>query len=277
MITEKIYSQVSIIKTFNDHRIAMSMLIFGLASEKKIIIDDEKMIKTSFPNFKEILNSLEQKLNSYQNKYPVIAIDGTASSGKGTLAKNLSKVFGFDHLDSGILYRIYAYEVLKNKVKEITNIKVNFISSKNLNSYNQNDLRTENVSKIASEIAKNNFVRKQLINIQRNFADDPPNKKGSVIDGRDITSVIILNAEVKFYVDASLDKRAKATNSTKLTDKEYEKIFIDMKSRDHNDKNRQNSPLIKTNDSFFIDTSDISEKEVLDIAIEEIKKKIDFI
>ncbi len=217
-------------------------------------------------------------MNSYQNKYPVIAIDGTASSGKGTLAKNLSKVFGFDHLDSGILYRIYAYEFLKNKVKEITNIKVNFISSKNLNSYNQNDLRTENVSKIASEIAKNNFVRKQLINIQRNFADDPPNKKGSVIDGRDITSVIIPNAEVKFYVDASLDKRAKRRQiQLNLTDKEYEKIFTEMKSRDHNDKNRRNSPLIKTNDSFFIDTSDISEKEVLDIAIEEIKKKIDFI
>ena len=79
----------------------------------------------------------------------------------------------------------------------------------NKKNVNQNDLRTENVSKIASEIAKNNFVRKQLINIQRNFADDPPNKKGSVIDGRDITSVIIPNAEVKFYVDASLDKRAK--------------------------------------------------------------------
>ena len=217
-------------------------------------------------------------MNSYQNKYPVIAIDGTASSGKGTLAKNLSKVFGFDHLDSGILYRIYAYEILKNKVKEITNIKVNFISSKNLNSYNQNDLRTENVSKIASEIAKNNFVRKQLINIQRNFADDPPNKKGSVIDGRDITSVIIPNAEVKFYVDASLDKRAKRRQiQLNLTDKDYEKIFTEMNSRDHNDKNRRNSPLIKTNDSFFIDTSDISEKEVLDIAIEEIKKKIDFI
>ena len=117
-----------------------------------------------------------------------------------------------------------------------------------------------------------------MINIQRNFADDPPNKKGSVIDGRDITSVIIPNAEVKFYVDASLDKIAKRRQiQLNLTDKEYEKIFTEMKSRDHNDKNRRNSPLIKTNDSFFIDTSDISEKEVLDIAIEEIKKKIDFI
>ena len=73
-----------------------------------------------------------------------------------------------------------------------------------------------------------------------------------MIDGRDITSVIIPNAEVKFYVDASLDKRAKRRQiQLNLTDKEYEKIFTEMKSRDHNDKNRRNSPLIKTNDVFL--------------------------
>ena len=214
----------------------------------------------------------------YENKCPVIAIDGTASSGKGTLAKNLSRFLGFDHLDSGILYRIYAYEFLKKKTDDIKKIKANFFSLKNLTSYNHKDLRTEGVSKIASEIAKNKFVRKQLIDIQRSFADNPPNKKGSVIDGRDITSVIIPNAEVKFYVDASLEKRAKRRQiQLDLADKEYDEIYIEMKLRDYNDKNRQTSPLIKTNDSFFIDTSDISEKEVLDIAIREIKKKIDFI
>ena len=78
----------SFVKTFNDHRIAMSMLVFGLASEKNIIIDDERMIKTSFPDFQKVLTQLEQKLSLYQNKYPVIAIDGTACSGKGTWQKN---------------------------------------------------------------------------------------------------------------------------------------------------------------------------------------------
>ena len=73
------------------------------------------MIKTSFPDFQKVLNLVGAKLSLYQNKYPVIAIDGTACSGKGTLAKKLSEIFGFDHLDSGILYRIYAYEFLKKK------------------------------------------------------------------------------------------------------------------------------------------------------------------
>jgi cytidylate kinase len=219
-------------------------------------------------------------LNSYQNKFPVIAIDGTACSGKGTLAKKLSNVLGFDHLDSGVLYRIYAYEFLKTKkkIENIENISLNLSSPSQINLYNQKDLRTEIVSKIASKIAKSEFVRKQLIDIQRNFADNPPNKKGSVIDGRDITSVIIPNAEVKFYIDADLDKRAKRRQiQLNLKEKDYNKIYIEMKLRDKNDKNRQSSPLIKTKDSLFIDTTNISEKEVLEIAIQEIKKKIDFI
>ena len=106
---------------------------------------------------------------------------------------------------------------------------------------------------------KSKFVRKQLIDHQRNFADNPPNKKGSVIDGRDITSVIIPNAEVKFYIDANLDKRAKRSQiQLNFDDENYEEIYNEMKMRDENDKNRQNSPLKRTKDSFFIDTSYIS-------------------
>ncbi|MBD22281.1 MAG: hypothetical protein CL572_01280 [Alphaproteobacteria bacterium] len=163
-------------------------------------------------------------------------------------------------------------------MENIENISLNLSSPSQINLYNQKDLRTEIVSKIASKIAKSEFVRKQLIDIQRNFADNPPNKKGSVIDGRDITSVIIPNAEVKFYIDADLDKRAKRRQiQLNLKEKDYNKIYIEMKLRDKNDKNRQSSPLIKTKDSLFIDTTNISEKEVLEIAIQEIKKKIDFI
>ena len=124
---------------------------------------------------------------------------------------------------------------------------------------------------------KNSFVREQLVELQRNFADNPPNKKGSVIDGRDITSVIVPNADVKFGVDANLHKRAKGDkfNST-LTDKYYSQVFDEMKLRDYNDKNRKISPLIKTEDSFYIDTTNISESKVIEIAIKEIKKLILF-
>ena len=209
----------------------------------------------------------------------MIAIDGTACSGKGTLAKKLAIFFGFDHLDSGMLYRIYAYELLKkNKIQEIEKIKINIQLFKKKTTYNSKDLRSELVSKTASRIAKNEFVRKKLVILQRNFADNPPSRKGSVIDGRDITSVIVPNAEVKFYIDASLEKRAKRRQiQLNLPEKDYKQIFNEMKKRDYNDKNRHSCPLIKTKDSLFIDTSNISEMKLLSIAIKEIKKKIDFI
>ena len=217
-------------------------------------------------------------MSTYQNKFPVIAIDGTACSGKGTLAKKLAVFFGIDHLDSGMLYRIYAYEVLKQKIKQIDKIEVNIQLFNDKNLYNSKNLRSELVSKTASKIAKNEFVRKQLVNLQRNFADKPPTRKGSVIDGRDITSVIVPNAEVKFYIDASLEKRARRRQiQLNLPDEEYKQVFYEMKTRDYNDINRESCPLIKTKDSLLIDTSNISEKEVLEIAIKEVKKKIDFI
>ena len=104
------------IKTFDDHRIAMSSLVFGMASNGSVEIDDMSMINTSFPNFKETFEGLVQKSNSFKNLKPVIAIDGTAGSGKGTLAKKLANFIKFDHLDTGILYRICALEMLERKV-----------------------------------------------------------------------------------------------------------------------------------------------------------------
>ena len=142
----------------------------------------------------------------FQNKKPVIAIDGTAGSGKGTLAKKIAKVLNFDHLDTGLLYRILAYEFLKlNKdlkmLKEI-NINLNiFLDKKKIKLMN---LRSEEITKISSEIAKLKFVRQKLISLQRKFANNPPSGIGSVIDGRDITSVITPNAEIKFYIDADV-------------------------------------------------------------------------
>ena len=216
----------------------------------------------------------------FQNKKPVIAIDGTASSGKGTLAKRLSKFTGFDHLDSGLLYRVYAYEYLK-KSKDFSCIESVTIDFSLFNNFDKNVdsyLRSEEVSKAASLVAKSTYVRKSLINIQRKIADNPEGGKGSVIDGRDITSIIIPKAEIKFYIDATIDVRAKRRqNQLKMPNENFQEILVEMKKRDENDKKRKNSPLIKTADSFFIDTSHISEDDVFKIAIQEVKKKIDFI
>ena len=216
----------------------------------------------------------------FQNKKPVIAIDGTAGSGKGTLAKKIAKVLNFDHLDTGLLYRILAYEFLKlNKdlkmLKEV-NINLNiFIDKKKIKLMN---LRSEEITKISSEIAKLKFVRQKLISLQRKFANNPPNGIGSVIDGRDITSVITPNAEVKFYIDADVKIRAeRRLSQLDLPGSCYNEILKDLIKRDFQDKRRKISPLIKTTDSQLIDTSKISESEVLVKAIEHIKKKTDII
>ena len=216
----------------------------------------------------------------FQNKKPVIAIDGTAGSGKGTLAKKIAKVLNFDHLDTGLLYRILAYEFLKlNKdlkmLKEV-NINLNiFIDKKKIKLMN---LRSEEITKISSEIAKLKFVRQKLISLQRKFANKPPSGIGSVIDGRDISSVITPNAEVKFYIDADVKIRAeRRLSQLDLPGSCYNEILKDLIKRDFQDKRRKISPLIKTTDSQLIDTSKISESEVLIKAIEHIKKKTDII
>ena len=219
-------------------------------------------------------------MTSFQNKKPVIAIDGTASSGKGTLAKKLSKSTGFDYLDSGLLYRVCAYEFLKKSkdLSKIENITIDFSMFNSLDKLSIKNLRSEEISKAASLIAKNTNVRKSLINIQRKIADHPKGGKGSVIDGRDITSVIIPKAEIKFYVDANIKIRAKRRqDQLKMPNEKFQEILVEMKKRDENDKKRKISPLVKTSDSFFIDTSHISEDEVFKIALREVKKKIDFI
>ena len=216
----------------------------------------------------------------FQNKKPVIAIDGTAGSGKGTLAKKIAKLLKFDHLDTGLLYRILAYEFLKLnkdfKMLKETNINLNiFLDKKKIKLMN---LRSEEITKISSEIAKLKFVRQKLISLQRKFANNPPSGIGSVIDGRDITSVITPNAEVKFYIDADVKIRAeRRLSQLDLPGSCYNKILKDLIKRDFQDKRRKISPLIKTTDSQLIDTSKISESEVLIKAIEHIKKKTDII
>ena len=218
-------------------------------------------------------------MNTFINKKPVVAIDGTAGSGKGELAKKIAKILGFDHLDSGILYRIYAYEFIRQggTLKNLCSIEIDlnaFLKKKN----SALNLRTEKVSKIASMIAKESFVREKLISFQRDFANCPPSGKGSVIDGRDITTKITPNAEIKFYLDAKINIRAKRRQlQLGLEDKDFSKILSMMSKRDKQDKSRKISPLIKAEDSFFIDTTNITELDVLNSAIKYIKEKTDFI
>lgn len=214
------------------------------------------------------------KSNQFKNLKPVIAIDGTAGSGKGTLAKNLSLKLGFDHLDTGILYRICAYEI-KIKHKEFSEINIlDYLNNKKILA----SLRSDEISKYASIISKNLEIRKYLLKFQRDFADFPPNKLGSVIDGRDIGTIVVPNADLKFYIDANAEIRAKRRlKELKLDASNYREILDNIIKRDEQDKYREISPLTKTNDCHLIETSKLNQEEVFNLAIDILKKNTEFI
>ena len=215
-----------------------------------------------------------QKSNSFKNLKPVIAIDGTAGSGKGTLAKKLANLIKFDHLDTGILYRICALEMLKRKV-DLNNVN---ITSWLCDNKDLSILRSEKISKETSKISRDPKVRKFLLKFQRDFGDSPPNGLGSVIDGRDIGSVVFPNAEIKFYIDANPVIRAKRRlKELRLELSDYPKILKNIIERDKQDKLRKSSPLLKTKTAFSIDSSNLDIDEVLKYAINILKKNTDFI
>ena len=211
----------------------------------------------------------------FKNLKPVIAIDGTAGSGKGTLARKIAQILNFDHLDTGKLYRYLAHLELKENKKILDIIK--YKNKINFSEINNLDLRTEKISNSASIIAKKREVRDFLTKFQRNFSSFPPSGSGSVIDGRDIGSVIIPNAEVKFYIDANIEvrskRRLKEIRSPEKNDVlSYNEIYKQILSRDIRDKGRSESPLKKTKNSILIDTSFLSPEEVVTRALGEIKK-----
>lgn len=215
-----------------------------------------------------------QKSNSFKSQKPVIAIDGTAGSGKGTLAKMLANLIKFDHLDTGLLYRICALEMLEKKVN-LKNIDIASWLGKNKD---LSILRSEKVSKETSKISKDPKVRKFLLKFQRDFGDYPPNGLGSVVDGRDIGSIVFPNAEVKFFIDASPMIRAKRRlKELSLESSDYSKILENIIERDNQDKSRKNSPLLKTKTAFLIDSSNLHIEEVLEYAINILKKNTEFI
>ena len=215
-----------------------------------------------------------QKSNSFKNLKPVIAIDGTAGSGKGTLAKKLANFIKFDHLDTGVLYRICALEMLEGNV-ELGNVD---IASWFYNNKDLSILRSEKVSKETSKISRDPKVRKFLLKFQRDFGNSPPNGLGSVIDGRDIGSVVFPNAEIKFYIDANPIIRAKRRlKELSLELSDYPKILENIIERDKQDILRKNSPLIKTKEAFPIDSSNLDTEGVLKYAVKILKKNTEFI
>ena len=201
----------------------------------------------------------------------IIAIDGPAASGKGTVARKLAKIFNLPHLDSGQLYRYIAYQAIKSAINlndksallELTD-KIAFDISE------IEDLRNDEISTVASIISQYSEIRDQLIEYQRDFASN-----GAVVDGRDIGTIIFPNADYKFYITASLDQRTERRHlQLKKDNAEIDRNNIknDISNRDLRDINRKIAPLKKAEDAIEIDTTEMKIDDVIDFIVKYIHK-----
>ena len=199
----------------------------------------------------------------------IIAIDGTAASGKGTISRKIAQDYCVPHLDTGLLYRLVGYHVLQGIDP------IDAANQLNVKQAEVFDLKTLQVSNAASEVAKNPTVRAKLLEFQRRFASKPG---GAVLDGRDIGTVICPNADLKFYITASSEVRAQRRHSELLVlghKISYESVLREIQERDERDTNREQSPLLPAEDANKIDTSDMNIGEVYDLVCLIIDAKLE--
>ena len=213
-----------------------------------------------------------------------IAVDGYSSSGKSTLAKSLALKLGYKYIDTGAMYRAVTLFSIQNNLIENDYVKVNSLintlESINIEVYFKSnlseiilngknitkDIRSMEVSNHVSNISKIKEVRYKLVKQQQLLSKD----KGFVIDGRDIGSVVLPDAELKFFIDASLNERIRRRfNELKRKDEKttFNKVEQNIKKRDITDENRENSPLIRTTDSIYIDNTNLSKSDQLELAL----------
>ena len=201
------------------------------------------------------------------NKF-IISIDGPAGSGKCKIAKYISRKYNLFHLDSGILYRRFALNILNNNISynDEEQIKKLIKSTKNISSRNHKSLRTEKISKLTSLIAKSDLIRNFIDKNQKLIVNKKLKKyKGSVVDGRDIGSKVFKNAKIKLFVVVNSEIRAKRRHKQLIEQGEksiYTRILKEILLRDKADINRKSSPLIVPKRAIIIDNSYSFSKEM---------------
>ncbi len=192
-----------------------------------------------------------------------VAIDSPAAAGAGTQAKLIAKEYNLLYLDTGKIYRVIAKLKLKKKNLSYNQIEKK-ISSLKIKELKNKSLLSDKIATMSSIVAKDKKIRKIVKNFQLNCGYNPPKKySGSVLDGRDITSVLMTDAMFKFFITANLKTRAKRRFLEYKSLKKqisYKEVLKSLKNRDHLDKNRKHSPLKKTKDSILINTSKLSKK-----------------
>lgn len=211
----------------------------------------------------------------------IIAIDGPAASGKGTLSRNLAKALNFAHMDTGALYRAVGFEVLSaggnpddeaDSVHGAKNLALKLGSGEVSAILGNPRLREEATGNAASRVASIQSVRDMLVDIQRSFARNPPAPyRGAILDGRDIGTVICPDAPLKLYVTAGVEIRAQRRLKelqSKGLDVMYEAVLEDMRVRDERDSGRKAAPLRPAEDAVVIDSSDLTEGQMLEMALD---------
>ena len=221
--------------------------------------------------------------------YISVAIDGPAGAGKSTVSKAVAKELGFLYIDTGAMYRAAALFAISNGIDPIKessrlikrldemNIKISYDERGQRVFLNEEDvsdeIRTSEISKGASAVATIPEVRTRLVRLQRNMAE-----RGNVImDGRDICSTVLPNAQVKIFLTASVDSRAKRRYKElmeKGMDTTLETVKLDIAARDKNDSEREVSPLKQAEDAYLLDTSNMEFDEVVEFLKDMIKKTI---
>lgn len=217
----------------------------------------------------------------------IVAIDGPAGSGKGTITKILAKKLKLNNIDTGAMYRVVALEILNKKidlkdieaVKEILktiNIEINETKEKQIVLLNGEDvsekIRSNEVTNVVSQVSSIREVREKLVQMQQKMGA----KQDIIMEGRDITTVVFPNADVKIYLDADVEERAKRRfkqNQEKQINCTYEDVLEKMKKRDENDKNKDYGALKIANDAIVIDGTNMSIKDVISKIEKIIKEK----
>ena len=219
-------------------------------------------------------------------KYVSVAVDGPAGSGKSTITKMVAKSLGFNYVDTGAMYRALTYNFLSNNLSELNEKRIKELLSKvqfrveyvdgvqyvYVNDEEVSDkIRTAEVSKYTSLFAKSPAVREFLIDTQRNLAGS----NNIIMDGRDIASVVLPNADVKIFLTASVEERARRRvldfERQGIENVDFEKVKEDIKARDWQDENRDIAPLVQVESATLLDTTSLTIEEVVAKMIELVK------
>ncbi len=201
----------------------------------------------------------------------IIAIDGPAAAGKGTLARRLAAELGFDYLDTGLIYRAVGMNVERAGFDPADPARAGE-AARDLQPEDlaADDLRTDDAAQAASKVAAIPEVRAALLDFQRRFAAHPPGGRGAVLDGRDIGTVVCPAAPIKLFVTASTERRAERRLKElqgRGIDTSLDKVVAEMRERDERDSQRAVAPLKPAEDAHLLDTSDLDADAAFDAAI----------